>query len=506
MSQISRRHLLAAGVTAAGAGPLAGQIRVNSERKAEPVVEIEQPAVQKGNGLNLITICVDTWGANYFGCYGNDWIKSPNMDRLAAKSALFLDAYSECLPTIPMRRVLYTGRRIFPTRQIVQPGDQVKIRGWHQLFAEDITISEMLKAASYRTALVSDLYHTFKPGKNFHRGFDCWRWTRGQEQDHWESGPTSKIDLAGHMHASQKTPPGSIDQFLLNRQDWRNEEDWLAPRVFTDAIRWLDRNAAEAHPFYLHVGSFSPHELWDPYEDYYRLYMKKDYKGPRLIWPPSVTKVMTPLEVEHARSLYFGLVTMVDTWAGKLFDKIESMGLMQNTVIMVTADHGTMMGEQGQIHKGEDRIRKQVTRVPFIIYDPRKKYNGRKVAGFVQHPDIVPSLLELLDLKPPKRVTGESVIPLLAGNRTGGLRDTVITGWGIHATVRTHEWALITRWLPANSPHNDDQLYNVEKDPEELTNVADKFPAVTAELRRKLNAYIDSGRGITDGTFSTDMA
>ena len=92
--------------------------------------QFEQSAAQKGNGLNLITICVDTWGANYFGCYGNGWIKTPHADRLAAKSALFTEAYSECLPTIPMRRVLYTGRRIFPTMQIAQPDDQVRIRGW----------------------------------------------------------------------------------------------------------------------------------------------------------------------------------------------------------------------------------------------------------------------------------------------------------------------------------------------------------------------------------------
>lgn len=466
---------------------------------------MEQAAVQKGNGLNLITICVDTWGANYFGCYGNNWIKTPNMDRLASKSVLFTDAYSECLPTIPMRRVLYTGRRIFPVKQIVQPDDQVKIRGWHQLFAEDITLSEMLKAAAYRTALISDLYHTFKPGKNFHRGFDCWRWIRGQEQDRWESGPESKIKLADYMHPSQKGKP--VLQYLLNRQDWKKEEDGLAPRVFADASRWLDRNAGEAHPFYLHIESFQPHEYWDPWDDYYRLYMKKDYKGPRLISPPQVTKDMSPLEVEHARALYFGCVTMVDTWVGKLLDKVASLGLMKNTVIAVTADHGTMMGEQGQLHKGEDRIRKQVTRVPLMFYDPRKNYDGRKVAGFVQHPDIVPTVLELLALKPPKRVTGQSLMPLIETKRTGGLRDTVITGWGWHAAVRNREWTLITRWLPADDPrHDDDQLYNLQKDPDELINVASQNPSVVAELRKKLTAYIDSGRGITDGTFATGMA
>ncbi|MFB3829671.1 MAG: sulfatase [Bryobacteraceae bacterium] len=478
MATISRRNVLAATGVASLSPPLA-------------------PAAQTGNGLNLITICVDTWGANYFGCYGNGWIRTPHADRLASRSALFMDAYPECLPTIPMRRVLYTGRRIFPTTQIVQPDDQVRIRGWHQLFAEDITMAETLKAASYRTALVSDLYHTFKPGKNFHRGFDCWRWTRGQEGDRFESGPRGKIDLRRYTHPSQPRNPAVIEQFLLNRQDWQREEDWLCARVFADAARWLDRNA-DAKPFYLHVESFSPHELWDPHDDYYRLYMKKDYNGPRLIQPPGLTKGMSPLEVEHARSLYFGLVTMVDAWLGRLLAKVESLGLMKNTVIALTADHGTMMGEQGQLHKGEDRIRVQVTRVPLIVYDPRTNYAGRKVRGFVQHTDIMPTLLDLLGLKPPARVTGESLAPLLAGKRAN--RDTVITGWGVHAAVRTPEWSLITTWMGPRRP-DADQLYDVRKDPEELTNVAAQQPGVVADLRRKLEAYIDSGRGITGGTF-----
>lgn len=500
MRRFTRRGLLAAGTTAAaleGAG----------RQQAAPSAA-ETPAAQTGNGLNLITICVDTWGANYFGCYGNPSIRTPNADRLASRSIRFSDAYPECLPTIPMRRVLQTGRRIFPTIQVAQPDDQVRIRGWHQLFAEDITLAEMLKAASYRTAVISDLYHTFKPGKNFHRGFDCWRWIRGQEADRWESGPRKQIDLNRYLHPSQMKATGAggvVQQFLLNRQDWRREEDWLCARVFADAARWLDRNAGESHPFYLHVESFSPHELWDPHDDYYRLYMKKNYQGPRLIHPPARTKDMTELEVEHARALYFGLVSMVDAWLGKLLDKVEALGLMRNTVILLTADHGTMMGEHGQLHKGEDRIRIQVTRVPLLIYDPRQERRGRNIAGFVQHPDIVPTLLELLNLKPPKRVTGESMAPLIAGLRQGGLRDTAVTGWGRHATVRTAEWSLITTWMGPATPAAD-QLYNRRKDPEELTNVAAANPAVVADLRRKLDAYIESGRGITGGTFHTEMS
>jgi len=495
---MTRRDFVVAGAAATGAACQTKQ----QAAQAPPPPPLEEPQEQKGNGLNLILICVDTWGANYVGAYGYPSIKTPHVDRFAAKSAVFTGAYPECLPTIPTRRVLYTGRRIFPTQQIVQPDDQVRIRGWHQMFAEDITLAEMLRKASYTTALVSDLYHTFKPGKNFHRGFQCWRWIRGQEADRLESGPVSKINVRDYLHASQKGQ-GPF-QYLLNRLDWKREEDWLPARVFADASRWLDRNAPDAQqPFYLHVESFAPHEYWDPFDAYYRAYMKGNYKGPRLIAPPGATKEMSELEVEHVRALYAGYVTMVDAWVGKFLAKVEALGLMKNSIILFVADHGTMMGEQGHIHKSETRLRHQVTRVPLLVYDPRKTHDGKKIAGYVQHTDIVPTALELLDLKPPKRVTGESFVPLLAGSKSGGLRDTVITGWGIHASVRTPEWNYITRWTPGEN--FAEQLYDLRKDPDELTNVVEANRTVAQEYRKKLDAYIASGRGITEGTFKTDF-
>src|SRR5438132_495307 len=109
--------------------------------------------------LNLIHIGVDTWSTHYLGCYGNTFIKTPHVDALSRRSVVFADAYPEVLPTIPARRAIYTGRRIFPSDRILQRDDQVQIRGWHPLYSEDVTISEILQAAGYTTAIVSDLYH-----------------------------------------------------------------------------------------------------------------------------------------------------------------------------------------------------------------------------------------------------------------------------------------------------------------------------------------------------------
>jgi arylsulfatase A-like enzyme len=257
----------------------------------------------------------------------------------------------------------------------------------------------------------------------------------------------------------------------------------------------------EAHPFYLHVESFWPHEFWDPPEDFYQLYMKSDYKGPRLINPPTTTEKMSPVEIEHARALYSGLVTFVDDRIGKFLGDVERLGLLKNTIIVFVADHGTMMGEQGQFHKGETRIRTQVTHVPLMIYHPRESWNGRRVKGFVQHADLMPTMLDLIGVAAPARVTGESLRGLIS-NGSSSKRETIVTGWGEHAAVRDHEWVYIGRWSPGPKL---EELYNVRQDPKEIHNVAGQNPGVVAEYRGRLKDHVDSGWTITRGTFATKL-
>jgi arylsulfatase A-like enzyme len=459
-------------------------------------------AAQGGSGpLNIIHIGVDTWSTHYLGCYGNTEIRTPNVDALARKSVVFEEAYPEVLPTLPARRCLYTGRRIFPSDMYLQRDDQVKIRGWHPLYTEDVTMSETLKNAGFTTALVSDIYHQFKPDKNFHRGFDSWRWIRGQESDRLETGPKRAIPITNYLHPAYPNAGAGVMQYLLNRRSWKTTEDYLSAQTFRQASQWLENNAGEAHPFYLHVESFWPHEFWDPPEEFYRLYMKSDYKGPRLINPPMTTEKMSPVEIEHARALYSGLVTFVDDRIGKFLADVERLGLMKNTIVVFVADHGTMMGEQGQFHKGETRIRTQVTHVPLVIYHPRENWSGLRVKGFVQHVDVMPTLLDLIGVPAPARVTGASLRPLIEAS-SASKRETIVTGWGEHGAVRDHEWVYIGRWSPGP---RFEELYNVGADPKELRNVAAENPAIVAEYRARLKDHVDSGWTITRGTFATKL-
>ncbi len=121
--------------------------------------------------MNVILIIADTLRADYLGCYGNECIRTPNIDRLASESVLFERAYAEGCPTLQARRAIWTGRRTFPfTDDRVLPGDSLNVQlGWQPLHDSDWCVQEALRDEGYWTGLVSDCPHYPKPGMNFHR-------------------------------------------------------------------------------------------------------------------------------------------------------------------------------------------------------------------------------------------------------------------------------------------------------------------------------------------------
>ena len=128
------------------------------------------------------------------------------------------------------------------------------------------------------------------------------------------------------------------------------------------------------------------------------------------------------------------------------------------------------------------------------------------MSGFVQIQDIMPSLLGLLGLRSPSRVTGQDFWPMVTGE-TSSIRDHVVQGYGWIGAVRTPEWNCSAVWNPEK--YEDDyapQLYNTEKDADELTSVADKYPDVVADLRKKMDEYIAAGEGLTKGHFHGQLA
>jgi len=133
---------------------------------------------------------------------------------------------------------------------------------------------------------------------------------------------------------------------------------------------------------------------------------------------------------------------------------------------------------------------------------PDKRHAGRHVGGFVQMPDVMPTLLGLMGLKPPPRATGSNAWPLATGE-TRSLRDFVVQTYGWVGAIRTPEWNYSQVWNPeAKKVSYRPQLYNLQKDPEELTDVIDRHPDVAKRLAGLMREYVASGQGMTVGSFN----
>ncbi len=469
----------------------------------------ERPPDQrgKGNRRNLIFLTSDTFRADNLACYGgNGLVHCPRLDEFSKDCVVFDRCYPEGMPTIPIRRVIMTGRRIVPYYSYHQH-EPVQLPGWHELYYEDQTISETLTEAGYATALIADLPHMQRPGKNFHRGFGYYEWSRGHEADSFEQAPFETPQIVPNIYPQDywdrllKVAPSRPDfmrQYLANRSRYEKECEAVVEKTAKQVIGWLDRNHDKT-PFYLHVESFDPHEPWDPPKRFLDEYLP-NASGPTW-WEPPYADIEVPEEgVRRLRANYAGEAMCVDFWMGEILKKVDELGLFDTSVVAFFSDHGALLGEQGQFVKGPERLRRQVTHNPFLVRLPGGEHAGTHVDGFIQHPDVMPTLFNLLELNPPPRATGRNLWDMVTGGNSP--HEFVVHAYGWIGGVRTREWAFSTVFDQQRYGREyPSQLYDLAKDPDELTNVAEQHPNVVADLTAKMRDYIESGREITRGTF-----
>jgi len=151
-------------------------------------------------------------------------MQTPNFDAFAQEALIMTRAYPESFPTLPARRALYTGRRCYPFHngRFRLKGDTIPSAGWGPIPEDQPTLAELLREAGYRTGLVADVYHMFKPSKNYWRGFDEWRFLRGQEGDPYRSGPRlsqQEVDYWLPRELQNDRSVSMIQQFVMNMHD-----------------------------------------------------------------------------------------------------------------------------------------------------------------------------------------------------------------------------------------------------------------------------------------------
>lgn len=457
---------------------------------------------------NVVLVVFDTLRKDALGSYGErpDWgsdfppIATPHLDDFAAESVRFTRAYPESLPTLPARRALYTGQRTYPFHngQFRLKGDFVPAAGWGPIPEEQHTLAEIFGAAGFRTGLISDLYHQFKPSKNFWRGFDEWQFIRGQETDPARSGPApTRADLdrwvpaelrelrQAELDRSGLLPSRGTDWFssriLRNMHDRVDEDAWFNAQVMQSAAQWLRQNQdarSAGERVFLTVESFDPHEPWFVPEHYRRMYDDSDSR--EQVISPYAEIELPPDLLRRTRANYAGLVTMVDTWFGHLLAELRSGGWLDDTLVVVASDHGHSLGEHGYIGKRQYPSEPAVVDVPLLVRHPAGVGAGSVYDGWVQFHDVAATVLDAAGVTAPQALDGR---PFLDAALRGApaVRDHAVVGWSSAVTVVTDEW-----WLNAKidgdgaflRPRSGVEIRSTDFD----KNVAEQRPDVVDEL------------------------
>jgi len=422
--------------------------------------------------MNIVLIMSDTFRRDHLGCYGNKDIHTPHLDKFAQEKCIQFDrCYSSSYPTMPNRADLFTGR--FTSTYL----------GWAPLPREEKVLAEILLKKGYTTLAAVDTPFFVRGDYNYDRGFKDFVWVPGQ----------------------------GAERLRINSER-RHEEDFCAPRTMLTAEKLLEYYYKEK--FFLYVDTWDPHEPWDPPRHYGEKYYS-EYRG-QLHARPSYWEWreagLKEEDIKFAHSCYCGEVSMVDFWVGRLIDKIESLGILDNTVILFTSDHGYYFGEHGYFGKGRHRehywysspLYQEVTRIPLLIHVPGISH--RQIEAIVSVIDLMPTLLELAEVKIPETVHGKSLVPVIEGKKEA-VRDFAVTSEFLYnlgdktrivdgilrgvkelqpATITSEEWTLL--YTAENHPA---ELYNIKHDPKQTQNVIKENWQIAKDLHQKYVKFLE---------------
>ena len=428
---------------------------------------------------NIVVVVADTLRTSFLGAYGHDWIRTPAIDRFASQSLRFTCAHAECLPTIPTRRTLHSGRRAFPFADYRPiPWDNVYIPGWQPLSTEESTVAEALAGHDYHTGFFADVPHYFVPGMNFTRGFRQWQFVRGQAEDRYNAtAAADPAQLSRYLGGEER-----IRAHLVNVQPRQPEETWPTARTFRSAMQFLEQNR-ERRPFYLYVDSFTPHETWEAPLHYYDLYGSRDEREPL-----SITVPYGPLDqhpqiesrLPSIRANYAGLVSMVDTWFGRLLDTLDRLDLSASTLVIFLSDHGTNFADnpEGITGKPANAMYPGTMSIPLMMRHPQGSGGGQLCDELVYTLDVPATVLAAANASAAVAIEGQNLLPLAEGTPGFQSREYLTCRYGNSLWYRDRRsWCfgdigIEKSWFRRDLTLRNPRLFDLEEDPECTRDIA----------------------------------
>jgi len=367
--------------------------------------------------LNTVFVLFDSLNRTALGCYGANGVHTPNFDRFARRAVAFDRHYVGSLPCMPARRDLHTGRLSFMHRP------------WGPLEPFDNSFPALMRAAGVYTHLITDHLHYFKDGgATYHGRFQSWEFFRGQEDDAWKAMVQPPLERFREKYSAKQyrfDPVSPHRQNVINRQWMRDEAAMPGPNCFAAALEFLELNHT-AGPWFLQVECFDPHEPFDAPPRFRDLY-PTGYTGKVLDWPQYERATDSALEIAEIRANYAALVTMSDHYFGKLLDAFDRHGLWNDTILILSTDHGFLLAEHEWWGKNRMPYYVEISHIPLLVYHPAHAgEGGSRRQALTQTIDLMPTFLNCFEVDIPKEVQGHSLLPLLAQDR--GFRTTCLFG------------------------------------------------------------------------------
>jgi arylsulfatase A-like enzyme len=459
--------------------------------------DFETELTRDGDAPNVLMILTDSTRADYIRAYNPDSIaETPNIDALADGGLRFELAVPEAMPTGPCRRTVLTGQRGFPFRDWISSPPLPPEPGWTPIGDYQPIFTELLGNAGVETAYCTDNPFLIGPRyAEFRRTLDAAHPDFSQGAYRSFNKPFKRP--AARSEIEKYLLPALSDtvevQRIRDHVGWnalfrRRERDYSSARVMRAGMQVLDDVKSRNAPFFLGVDAFDPHEPFDPPRSWRKKVAGDAPKGIERdegiipIQPfdtPSNRTSTIGIDdetVELIRELYASELAYTDRWIGRLLNKLDDLGLAENTLVYYFSDHGITLGERGIVGKAAALPHRDIYHVPYIIRDPQGRLAGETSDYFASTHDVTKTILSAMGVRPGGAMDGEDLTVLFEGREppsrpyfTACYADNVICGDGRYVLI-------------SNIVGRRRRLYDTETDPAEENDIADENPAKVDEL------------------------
>jgi arylsulfatase A-like enzyme len=397
---------------------------------------------------------IDSLRRDHMSCYGYHRLTTPHIDQFARESTLFEQTFSAHIPTTSAYASMLTGRDVIGTQVVA-------LRHKGPLREEVPTLPEILKEANYNTTCVGF------SGNPSSRGFDNYITFPGWGS--WNEGRSPKAQNLNDVAIPElERLAKKRDPFFLFLRHMDPHAPYLPPHPFERAFYHGDETDPENK-------SMEPVMNFAPFRDFFASWM-----------PPGIT------DKEYVIAQYDGAIAYMDAAIRTIFTALEARGLAENTIVVINGDHGETLYDHECWFDHHGMYEPTLT-VPLIIRYPGKMPAGKRVRGYNQHKDLVPTLLELAELQHDDiLMDGRSLLPMVRGEVASHESEFYITEctWMRKHGWRTPQWKLILALEPDFHFKPAVELYNLVEDPGENTNLAEAEPGVVEFLKGRMDAWI----------------